>query len=355
MSGLQQTSARRERRNSHRAGRFGAATAVAGVLALAGSSSAIASTSHVRAKAAALTNLTIGYAAPSADQMLVEVANNAGIFKKYGINANVEFLQQSLLFPAMVSGQVQFGVAAAPGPEITALGGNPLEYLGQWENANDVEIIAGPKIGSSPSSANGKSIAISSDGSLSDFTVHLYDQKYNTKMTEVPLGNLTNDDAAFSSGSVNALAGVSPWQVAPFESQVAGTHVLENFATLKGYPAMGVIADSKYASTHSAITVKVLEAFIQAAKYWKTHSAPAIAAIAQYTSEPTAEATQAYHAVTALMMPNLTPLLQDQKNILKALVGFGYPAASSFNAKQLQNTTYVAKAYKALAPKKRKK
>lgn len=357
MSRLQRRSGGRGRTMA----RFGTAAAVAGAFAVAGSASAVASTpsvkstGHVKAKTASLTKLTIDYAAPSADQMVVEVADTAGIFKKYGIDASVNFLQQSLLLPAMASGQVQFAVAAAPGPEIAALGGTPLEYIGQWENANDVVIVGNSKVGTSPASADGKSVAISSAGSLSDFTVQLYEHKYNIKMTEVPLGNINNDDAAYISGSVDAAAGISPWQVSPFTSQVSSTHILENFRTLTGYPAMGVITDKKYAATHSALAVKVMEAFIEAAKYWKTHPTQSIADIAKFTSEPTSEATLAYKDVKSLILPNLTPGLQDQKNILKALVPFGYPAASKVNAATLLNSSYVTKAYKALAPKSKKK
>ncbi len=328
-----------------RPARVGAAVALACTLALAASGSALASS---KAKTKKLTNLTIAYAAPSADQMLLEVGAKAGIFKQYGINANVEFLQASLLFPAMVSGQVGFAVGAAPSAEITSLGGTPIEFIGQYENANDVENVGGSKIGNSPASANGKTIAISSTGALSDFVTQLYDHKYNVKMTEVPLGNLTNDQAAYIAGSVDAQAAISPWQLASFQSAVPATHVLENFRTLKGYPGMGVFGDKNYLSAHSALAVKVMEAFIKTLAYWKKHPAPSIAAIAQYTSEPTAEATQAYKAVTSLLMPNMVPILQDQKNILKALVPFGYPAAKTFNAKSLQSTTYVLKAYKAL-------
>ncbi len=329
-----------------RAASVGAAVALACSVGLAASGSAVASTKAKKAKS--LTNLSMAYAAPSADQMLLEVGVKAGIFKKYGINANVQFLQSSLLFPSLASGQVQFAVAAGPNPETISLSGTPIEFIGQYENAADVENIGGPKIGNSPASANGKSIAISSAGSLSDFVTHLYEQKYNVKMTEVPLGNLNNDEAAYASGSVEAAAAVSPWQVAPFQQQVPGTHVLEDFRGLKNYVGMGVIANKNYVTKHSALAVNVMKAFIKTLAYWKTHPAPAIAAISQYTSEPTDEATQAYHTVSKLLMPNMVPLLQAQKNTLKALTGFGYPAAATFNPKALFTTTYVLKAYKAL-------
>ncbi len=346
----------RSTRRTRTARRLGStvAVAVAVAIAIAGSAAATAQTAKVKARAAGLTTLTIDYAAPAADQMLVELASTSGIFRKYGIDAKTEYLQQSLLLPALASGQVQFAVAAAPGFTIPAMSGTPLEMIGQWENANDVVLVAGPKIGTAPASADGKSVGITTAGSLGDYTVHLFEEKYNVKMTEIPIGNSANGFAAYTSGVINAASAVSPWQLGTYEQAVPGSHILENFRNLKGYPAMGVVTDQSYASKHRAIAIKVMEAFIQAAKYWRAHPAAAIADIAKFTDEPTSEATQAYHDVTPLILRNLTPSLQDQKNVLKALAPMGYPIPHGFSASKLINTSYVAKAYKTLAAAARK-
>ncbi len=300
-----------------------------------------------------MTSVTIAYGAPVADQMLVEVAAHAGFFAKNGINANVEFLQQSLMLPSMVAGQVQFGVLGAPGPEVASVGGTPLEYIGQWENVLDADILAGPGVGS-PVTANGKSIAISSAGALSDFLVQIYDHKYNVKMTEVPLGSLPNELASFGSGSVKAIAGVSPWQVAQLQSEEPGSHVMFDFRTDKGFPGQGLVVDKNWVGSHSGTAIKVLTALIEAMKYYRTHPTQVEAIIQQYTSQTPAQAAQAFSVTKGLLTSTMVPALAAQEKTLKNMV-FNYPAAAGFNAKQLLNTTYASKAEAAANPKKKNK
>src|SRR5882724_11598124 len=73
-----------------------------------------------------LVNVTIAYGAPLADHMVPSVAQAAGLFKKYGINAKIEFLESTQLLTSLRSGQVQFVSIPAPGPEILALNGTDI-------------------------------------------------------------------------------------------------------------------------------------------------------------------------------------------------------------------------------------
>jgi ABC-type nitrate/sulfonate/bicarbonate transport system substrate-binding protein len=133
--------------------------------------------------------VTIAYTAPIADQMLASVAQSVGLFKKNGLTVKVEFLQASLALPALVSGKVQFVIVGAPSAEVASLSGTPLKYVGQWENVIDAGIVANGSI-TSARALDGKTVAISSAGALSDFLVQIADKKYGVQMHELPLGQL---------------------------------------------------------------------------------------------------------------------------------------------------------------------
>lgn len=288
--------------------------------------------------------VTIAYTAPIADQMLGSVAQAAGLFKKNGVNVKIEFLQASLALPALVSGKVQFVIVGAPSAEVASLSGTPLEYIGQWENVIDAGIVANGSIASAKA-LSGKTVAISSAGALSDFLVQIAEKKYGVQMHELPLGQLPEQLVAYSKGTVDALSGVNSWQLPGLAKQVKGSHEVVNFATDQGYPGVGLIADGKWLASHGSTAVPVLRALYQGIAYYKSHATQAIAVIAKATSEPAAEAKSAYEASKALFTSSLVPGIADQRNVLKALAST-QPAAKSFNASKLLNTSYAEQAQK---------
>ncbi len=324
---------------------------LAGAVVLAGSGAAYGMTPANRAHAkkattsAAATKVTIAYTVPNADQMLAPVTQAAGLFKKNGIDANIEFLQASLALPALVSGQVQFMIVGAPSAEVASLSGTPLQYIGSWEHVLDAEIVANKSIGS-PSELNGKTIGISSAGALSDFLVQLADHQYGINMHEVPLGQLPNETAAYVHGSIDAISGTNIWQLPTLESDVPGTHVVVDFRHGTNYPgAGGIIADANWlkGKGNGATAVKVLKALYQGISYYKTHQSKAVPIIANLTDEPTGQATQSYQITKALYSNSIAPVLADQKNVLKALA-WTNPTASGFSAAKLMNASYAKQA-----------
>ncbi len=290
------------------------------------------------------TKVTIAYTAPIADQMLAPVAQAAGLFKKNGIDVKIDFLQASVALPALVSGQVQFVVVGAPSAEVTSLNGTPLQYVGQWENVIDAAIAAKSAV-TSTKGLDGKTIAISSAGALSDFLVQIADQKYGIQMHEVPLGQLPDQLTAYSKGSVDSLSGVNSWQLPSLEKQVPGTHTVVNFATDQGYPGVGLVADANWLKTNGATAVPVLRALYQGISYYKTHPAQATSIIEKNAGESAAEAKAAYDVTKTLYTNSIVPSLADQTNVLKALVPT-QPSAKSFAASKLMDPSYAEQAEK---------
>jgi len=336
------------RRQLRRAAALASAIALAGGVAACGSSSSNSSTgssSSSKASSGAgsgTTTVTIAYTAPIADQMLAGVAQSAGLFQKNGINAKITFLQASSALPALASGQVQFAVIGAPSAEVASVNGTPLQYIAQWENAIDAEIVANKSVGA-VKSMNGKTVAISSTGALSDFLVSIADQKYGIQMHEVPLGQLPNQLTAYSHGSVDALSGTNPWLLPTLEKRVPGSHVVVDFRGDEGYPGVGLVADKKWTSSNASTAIKVLKAMTEALTYYKTHPTQSIAVIVKATGETAAVATQAYDTTKAAFSNSIVPTLTDQKNVLAALTPTT-PAAKGYDASKLLNASYAEQA-----------
>lgn len=290
------------------------------------------------------TKVTIAYAAPVADQMLPVFAKAAGFFKANGIDATVKYLSAAVAIPALVSGQIQFVVGGAPLPEATAVNGTPLEYVGVWEDAIDAQILAAKGV-PTVRDMNGKTIAISSTGALSDFLAKLTEQRDGIKLHEIPLGSFPNEITAFEKGSVDAFSGANPWQLPSIQKQLPGAHVVADFRHMKGYPGTGVFVDAQRLDTpaEKATVVKVLRALYQELHYYKTHAAQSISLIARTTGEDNATAKAAYNTTKAAFLSTLVPQLSYERNVVKALVP-SEPGAKGFDASKLLDATYAKQA-----------
>ena len=339
---------RRRRRSAHRLSPLPSppilrAAALLALISLAAacatSSSSSATASGSAGSGSAPVSVTIAYAAPVADQMIASVTQAAGLFAKNGIDAKVEFLQASQLLPALVSGQVQFGTFAAPGPEIATVNGHSLKYIAQWENSFDTVFVASKKY-PTMASLNGKAIAISSDGAFSDLLARIAERRYGITMRELPLGNLTNQIAAFESGSADAVSDLSPWQLSSAQQKVPGAHSLIDWRTITNIPGMGLVGNDQWLTANRATAVKVLKAISEGVSYFKTHPTEAIKVISQVTSEPTAEATASYQAVLKSLTPTIVPSLAAQQNLLTYLPEME-PAAKGYPASKLLDASYA--------------
>ena len=77
-----------------------------------------------------LEKLVIGYPAPVASLGIIDVMRKAGLFKKYGLNVDLVYIQGSpILTAAMVSGQVPLSFLGGAAIVASAVGGADTVYL----------------------------------------------------------------------------------------------------------------------------------------------------------------------------------------------------------------------------------
>ena len=146
--------------------RLGCAVAIVGVALL-----------HVAVpvSAAAATVVTVGKADPSADNTIpVDVGYDVGIFKKHGLDLKiVDFGGGSKMAQAMAAGSVDLGVGAGAEMAFVAKGA---PMLAVCESAGPISFLSVGVPWDSPikslSDLRGKTIGITSAGSLTDWLAH---------------------------------------------------------------------------------------------------------------------------------------------------------------------------------------
>lgn len=317
--------------------RYVAVALAAGVAVLAaacGSSGTSSGTSSSNAKA----TVTIAYAAPVPDHMVPAVTEYAGFFKKFGITAKIEFLQQSDLLPAMIAGKVQFATLAAPGYEIPDLSGSQFQAIGQFEDSFDAELVSNPKY-PTMASLNGKSIAISSPGTFSDLLAQIAERKYHITLHEVPTGNLTDSIDAFESGTVAAMSDISPNQIPLVNAKLHGVHVLVDWRSSHGVPAIDFVGYKPWLAAHRATVINVMKAINEGFAYFKSNPTQTVKIIAKVTGEPLAEAQSGYEDTLKALSSTTIPSVAAEKTVLSYLKSTE-PKAATFNPANIVDASY---------------
>lgn len=285
------------------------------------------------------TVVTIAYPAPVADHMIPAIAQSAGFFSKYGIDAKIVFLQGSEIVPALTSDKIQFSSLAAPTYEVTDLSGSDIKAVAQWERVFDVVLMGSPGH-DSMQSLDGKSITTSAPATFSDLCADLAMQRYHIKMNKVPLGHLSNSIAAFESGQVDAISDLSPWQVAGVQQKLKGAKVLADFREFTGVPGIQLVGKSSWMQAHRQTTVNVIKAINDTVAWMGSHKADAVNTIAKITQSSQADASASYDSVMKSLSHDVTPSLAAERRIL-TLLAPSYPKAKGFDPAKVIDTSYA--------------
>jgi len=289
-----------------------------------------------------LTKVSIVYAAPVADQQIPAVTKEAGIFEKYGIDADVKYLQLSQATPAVAGGQAQLGVFAAPSPQTAAVTGTGFKYVAQWQNVANLLLMARPGI-KSVKDLDGKSIGVTSSGGTTDVLAQNVIKENGISAKRAPLGTLQNDLNALIAGRVDATI-LGPDAQAAVEEKLPGTTILHDFSKDADSWVLGLVGLDSWLKANKETVVKVLKALNEGIEYFKTHPAEAQAVIKANAGLSTDEAAeQAYESTVSLLTSSIVPTVEPQQKILEMLSA-DQPEAKDFNAADLIDDSYAKEA-----------
>jgi NitT/TauT family transport system substrate-binding protein len=277
-----------------------------------------------------VTNVSIGVNAAVAGEIEPELAQTAGLFAKYGINATVTVIPSSNLLAALSSGRVEFGAFGAPQPEEAILSGSQLKWLSVWEGKPNTQLIAGPGI-SSIADLKGKSVGITVPGSLIDLFARriLTDNDVNPSGVQFQsLQSTTALSAAFLGGSIKATILSPPQSTAALK--LKGSKSLLDVGSKYSWPQGGLVGYMPWVTSHSAATTKVMEAIAASVNLYRSDPAAAKAAIKALAPTTTTAALNASYqsALGTLATSTIVPSLTTEQFVLKSMSSL-YPTKYS--------------------------
>jgi NitT/TauT family transport system substrate-binding protein len=299
---------------------------------------------------AGLVNIKIGVAAPTAEQALPQVAQDLGIFKQHGINATITLIPGGPQITAgLIGGSLNFGVYSAPAPEVGAVQGASIEYVGVWTHRSNLGLVVAPGI-SSVQALKGKAVAVSAPGTTTAiYTDMMLRGAGMDSATSVVLRNVGGQGAAlsaFASGQVKAAIFGAPVTYTAV-SKVPGSKILIDYSKQDyAWPYAGIVTTDSYAAKNSQTVVKVLAALQEAAKAYQdpVKTASILPIIAKFTSTTSQAAVKKSFELAAKDIDvSLVPVAADHQDVLTQLA-LTTPQAKGFPPAKLFDSTYAEQA-----------
>jgi len=228
--------------------------------------------------------VAIGYSGISADQLVIWVARDTGIFAKNNLDAQaIYFSGGTLSVTAMISGDTPLIQASGPGIISAGLAGAEPVYVVGGIVTLDYQLITQPDI-KTPEQLKGGTIAVARFGGAADFVARYALTKLGLNpgkdVTIVQTGSTPERLAALETRRVSGSTLVPP---ATFIAQRKGFHVLADVSALGlAYQHQGGVTTRKFLREHPDVVRNFVKSYIDAVHRLKTDRAMGLKIAAKY-------------------------------------------------------------------------
>jgi NitT/TauT family transport system substrate-binding protein len=253
------------------------------------------------ADAPKLERLVIGYPAPVASLGIIDVMRKAGLFKKYGLDIDLVYIQGSpILTAAMVSGQVPLSFLGGAAIVASAVGGADTVYLACAINTLYWRLFSTPDV-RTLDDLRGKKIGLTTMGSQEDAVMRflLKERGINPDrdVSFLAVGAAPTRLAALSKGVVQASVFIPPQDIA---AEKLGLYPLIDMSQLGLYNPGSCFASTRsYIKNHRDTVTRVMKTFVEGLKFYRENKEFVLKVTADFAQNRDMEVLSAtYNTVT---------------------------------------------------------
>ena len=217
------------------------------------------------------------------------VAQEAGFFKKYGLDSQLIFIPSTTTAVAsIIAGDVSVGNAAGSGVASAAVGGANLVMVACFLNTLPYELVVQESI-KTAEDLRGKSVGISRVGSASDVAARVLIKGLGLEpVKDVPIlqvGGAPERAGAFRSGRIAGFPSppgvIQLAQGMPHRILITTADFQKRFE----FPYICATTTKSYLSTHRDTVKRTLMALIEATAFFKTHKEESKKIVAKYSHQ----------------------------------------------------------------------
>jgi NitT/TauT family transport system substrate-binding protein len=253
------------------------------------------------ADAQKLERVVIGYPAPVASLGIIDVMHKAGLFKKYGLDVDLVYIQGSpILTAAMVSGQVPLSFLGGAAIVASAVGGADTVYLACGINTLYWRLFSTPDV-KILDDLKGKKIGLTTMGSQEDAVMRLLLKERGINpdrdVSFLAVGAAPTRLAALSKGVIQASVFIPPQDIA---AEKLGLYPLIDMSQLGLYNPGSCFASTRsYIKNHRDTVTRVMKAFVEGLKFYRENKEFVLKVTADFAQNRDMEVLNAtYNTVT---------------------------------------------------------
>ena len=291
-----------------------------------------------------LEKVRIAYSAISGSQLVGWIANDAGFFRKNGLDVEFIFIEGGpRAVQSLASGEVQFALVAGAPVIQSNLRGLPVVLVTGYLNTLDYQFIVDKAI-TRPDQLKGKAVAVSQPGSSSDFAMRYALDKYGLEagkdVTLVEIGSQPARFAALQSGKIQGVMIAVPLTLT---AKKMGFNMLADLQMLGlEYQYTAMATTRELIKSRPDLVRSVVKASVEAIHYLKTHRKEAIDILRKYMKTDDTEAlVETYEAIALNLVPERPyPTLRGIQIILQELAPKD-PKAKAARPEQFVDMSFV--------------
>jgi NitT/TauT family transport system substrate-binding protein len=259
------------------------------------------------------------------------VAKEAGIFRKYGLDVELIFINGSTRgIQSLIAGDLTFTGAVGTAVINGRLAGGDIAIINSLENMLPYYIIGNTRI-KSPEDLKGRSAAVHIPGTSADFALRLGLQRVGISYKDikaVTVGGSPARIAAVMTGQLDFTIVTEPGKI---EGERAGLKVIMDMAKLNiPFQFTCTVTTRKLIQENPDLVRRMVKAMAEAVHYYKTHKEEVIQIMEKYTrGQSRAALDGAFVAESKLYVEDTYPTLEGLKNTLEIQASWDPKAAKA--------------------------
>ena len=275
--------------------------------------------SIVISDSSAQEKLTVSYSSVDAPSANWYIAQEKGLYKKYGMDVESIFIPASSTNVAvLVAGQLKFGNGTGGTIASAAVSGAPLVAVACFMNTLPYELIVQDSI-KTPQQLKGKSLGISRIGSSSDVAARIFLKNFGLEPDKdvaiIQVGGSGERSAAFRAGKISGFA--APPGVLYLTKGLAQRVLASTADFQKNYPFPYICGTTtkSYLANNRPIVKRLVMALTDGVRFFKTQKEESKKILAKYTRQNNEAYLEAAYEINAKLMDRVPYVTREGMDI----------------------------------------
>ena len=287
--------------------------------------------------------LIVGVAGPAINMVYSFVARDAGLWRKYGIDARVVVFESgSILAQSALSGELQISISSGPATIASRTQGADTIIVAACVNTLPYSVVAAKGI-TKWDQLKGKKIGISRFGSGTDTAVRLVLKKFKLDPAKdviiVQMGTQPSRVLALAAGAIDATLISPPLDI---DAMKQGYPILVDIAKIGiPYPQQVIETTDRFVRENPQAVKNFLKGFIEGVRYAATHKDETKNIITKYLNTVDPEILEAtYQSYLQVTDQSGYPNMEGMHNAMEE-VAQRFPAAKDKKPEDFVNTRFL--------------